>query len=480
MKNNRQMQNYIKPLIVSLCILLTGCGTIGLAQEATFESAYENVPEEEPVDIYTSEACGVVEAVDLENTTVTCYLLNRKEQKTFSYDTATLVQDRHGSSLTMEQLTLGEVVDIAYNDELSKMGKVVYSMDGFSYDSVSNYILDEGKGTIQIGSDIYGIGSGIKVFSGNGQMELSQILKYDVVSFRGLGREIVSIIIDSGHGYLKLENEDALIGGWIEIGQTVIQQISDNMLITVPEGSYTVRLTANDIEEYREITVERNKETVIDLSDIEVKKPVNGIVSIQVTPEDAEVYIDDNMVDSSYQMRIQLGIHKITAKADGYDAFSEYIEVTEETTTVKMSLKEASTVSGNNSKKTANTITIQAPENVEVYQDNLYIGIAPVTYDKSEGTHTITLRKIGYETSSYQIVVEDDDKDAVYSFPELLPEGTTYQTVSGNSSIRDKANDTTDKQGVDEKDFFAENESSTVSGNALEDTDTEETLSGNN
>ena len=46
MRKCRQMQNYIKPLIVSLCLLLTGCGTIGLAQEATFESAYENVPEE--------------------------------------------------------------------------------------------------------------------------------------------------------------------------------------------------------------------------------------------------------------------------------------------------------------------------------------------------------------------------------------------------------------------------------------------------
>ncbi|MBQ8040610.1 MAG: hypothetical protein IJ274_12245, partial [Lachnospiraceae bacterium] len=73
MRKCRQMQNYIKSLIFSLCLLLTGCGTIGLAQEATFESAYENVPEEEPVDIFTSAACGVVEAVDTENSTVTFY-----------------------------------------------------------------------------------------------------------------------------------------------------------------------------------------------------------------------------------------------------------------------------------------------------------------------------------------------------------------------------------------------------------------------
>lgn len=476
MRKCRQMQNYIKSLIVSLCLLLTGCGTIGLAQEATFESAYENVPEEEPVDIFTSAACGVVEAVDTENSTVTFYLVDRKEQRTFSYDAATLVQDRHGSALTMAQLTLGEVVDIAYNDELSKMGSVVYSMDGFSYDSISNYVLDEGKGTVQIGSDIFGMGNGIKVFSGNEQMELSQILKHDIVSFRGVGSEVVSIIVDKGHGYLKLENDEALIGGWVEVGQTVIQQISDNMLITVPEGSYTVRLTANDIEEYREITVERNKETVIDLGDIEVKKPVNGAVTIQVTPEDAEVYIDDMLVNASYQMRIPLGIHKITAKAEGYDAFSEYFEVTEETTAVKMTLKEASTVSGNASKKTAYTMTVQAPENVEIYQDNLYIGITPVTYEKSPGTHTITLRKSGYETRSYQIMVADDDKDAIYSFPDLVIEGATSQTVSGNNSISGNSANTVGNQTVSGNTLGEASEGQTVSGNALSD----QTVSGNN
>ena len=68
------------------------------------------------------------------------------------------------------------------------------------------------------------------------------------------------------------------------------------------------------------------------------------------------------------------------------------------------------------------------------------MGIAPVTYKKTEGSHTITLRKTGYVTKSYQIEVTDDDRDLVYSFPELVSEtesdGETVSgnTVSGNSS----------------------------------------------
>lgn len=472
MKNRKKLPNYIKPLIVSMCLFLTGCGTIGLAREASFESAYENVPEEEPVNIYTSSARGVVEAVDAQASTVTFYLVSRGEQRTFTYDAATMVQDRHGSALTMEQLVLGEIVDIAYNDELEKMGSVTFSDESFSYDSVSNYVIDEDKGTVKIGSDVYEMGKNIKVFSGSDVMDINQVLKDDIISFRGIGREIVSIIVDKGHGYLKLKNEDALVGGWVEVGQTVIQKIAKDMLITVPEGSYVVRLTAGDIEEYRDIVIERNKETVLSFEDIEVEKPTTGVVSFEIYPEDAQVFIDDAEIDTAYKVIIPLGLHKVTAKAEGYDSFSEYIDVTEEITNVRMTLQEATiaTVSGNKSKESKAALTIQSPAGVEVYQDNLYMGIAPVTYAKTAGEHVITLRKAGYVTTSYQITVADDDKDAVYSFPDLKATEKAA-TVSDNSSVSDNKGAGSsgtvggDKGTVSGNDSTVSGNDSTVSGN---------------
>ena len=108
MKKNIKGKNYIKSFIVGACLLLTGCGTIGLAQEAAFESAYENTPEEEEkINIYTSEGCGIVEKVDTVGQKITVYMINRKEERTFSYDMATVIWDRHGSGLTMEQLLPG-------------------------------------------------------------------------------------------------------------------------------------------------------------------------------------------------------------------------------------------------------------------------------------------------------------------------------------------------------------------------------------
>lgn len=105
------------------------------------------------------------------------------------------------------------------------------------------------------------------------------------------------------------------------------------------------------------------------------------------------------------------------------------------------------------------------------------MGIAPVTYTKSAGSHTITLRKQGYITKSYNIEVPDDGKDVTYAFPELEPENqntVSGNTVSGNSvnnntvsgnSIKDEKQEDKDK-GTD-KDKDKDTDKDTVSGNSV-------------
>lgn len=438
MKKNFGKENLAKCLVAGLCAILTGCGSIGLAREAAFESAYENTPEEK-ADIYTSEGYGILKSVDAESGTITVYQLDKKKNMTLSYDGATLVQDRYGSSLVMTQLLPGEIITMRYNDEAGKAGSIMESSDIWTYEDVTRYSIDESRGAFQIGSDTYRISGATKVFSGTEEITMNQILKQDVISLRGTDRDILSIIVKKGHGYLDLENDEELIGGWIEVGQTVIQQISEDMLLTVPEGSYTVRLSIDGIDETREVTIARNKETTLDLSDIEVPKPVSGKAVFTVFPEEANasVFVDGVSVDTSYALILPFGLHQVTASASGYDTISEYFNVEGEMTTVKLTLSEEkesdSTVSGNSSEdeESYHTITVLEPSDVEVYQDNVYMGISPVTYEKKAGSHTITLRRAGYVTKSYQVEVDDDDRDLTYTFADLVPED--IQTVSGNS-----------------------------------------------
>lgn len=446
MKNSFKKENIVKSCTVFLCLLLTGCGTIGLAREAAFESAFDNAQEEEEVDIYTSQATGILGCVDAQEGTFVLYVTSAGEEKVLAYDGATQIYDKYGTPLAMMQLVPGEIVDVAYNSNLEKAGSIRVSSEIWSYDGVGKYQLDAQKRTLEIGSDLYNIRQDAKVFSAGKELTLDQIISQDVLTVKGTGRDIFSIIVEAGHGYLDLRNEEPLVGGWIEVGQSVIQEISQDMLITVPEGSYAVRLTADGIEEMREVYIARNRETVLDLGSIELPEAVSGKVSFDIQPASANVNIDGVGINHLYTVILPLGLHQITASASGYDTVSEYFEVKEnETARVKIALSESSenfsTVSGNeidrgDDKENDNpTITIAAPEGVEVYQDNRYMGVAPVTYSKTGGSHTITLRKSGYITRSYNIEVPDDNQDVTYSFPALEKEDSENgktQTVSGN------------------------------------------------
>ena len=167
---------------------------------------------------------------------------------------------------------------------------------------------------------------------------------------------------------------------------------------------------------------------------------VDTIVDEKLTVcSEASVYVDGVGINTSYTVLLPFGLHQITASAPGFDTVSQYFEVEGETTYVKLALSESkgSTVSGNSEESDGSshhTITIQTPENVEVYHDNLYMGLSPVTFEKKTGSHTITLRKRGYITRSYQIEVADDDRDLTYSFPDLEPETENASSVSGNSA----------------------------------------------
>ena len=182
----------------------------------------------------------------------------------------------------------------------------------------------------------------------------------------------------------------------------------------------------------------------------------------EVTPSKATIYLDDEKVDASYPVKVPLGLHKVTASASGYDSLSQYFQIETGTNTVKMDLdpEKAATVSGNmivSNEKENPVIRIEGPVGVEVYQDNLYMGIAPVTYEKTAGEHVITLRRTGYITRSHTIFVTDDDNDVTYSFPDLEADGT-QGTVSGNTVGNSGDGKTTDGQTVS---------GNTVSGNSV-------------
>lgn len=474
---------YRLAILISIALILAGCGAVGMAHDAEFESEYKNT-EEDFENVYTSSAELVFKSLDGNQSTVDFFDIGSMNTVTLSYNGATVVNDKFGQPMNIYQLKEGDIVDIAYDPNTARVGAILLSQNAFVSDGISKYSIGDNGKSFCMGDITYSISEFAKVFSYGNLITVDQLLSHDNLVIQGIDNTIFSIRVEDGHGYLELVNEDALIGGWIEVGQTLISQIMDGMLFTVPEGEYTVKLTNDGIDEIRQVTISRNEVSQLDLSDIVSTLPERGLVRFSITPPEAAVYVDGNFVDTSYALKMPVGIHDILVEAPGYDTVIQYFEVTGLNQTVEIALdvsgSSSSTtggVSGNSISKNLYTLlTIESPEDAEVYEDNIYKGISPVTYQKTAGTHTLTFRKKGYITTSYTVTIEDDGRDQTLSFPEMSLEendsasnGNSKKTVSGNTVSGNTVSGNTvgnkDKSKEKDKAEDQKGDKKTVSGN---------------
>lgn len=429
---------------------------------------------------YDSADTAIVIAKQEKQNKITFLNLEKKRNYTLNYDGTTKFMDKYGSQISVSQLQEGEMVDVQFLKDEKLLSSLTVSSAIWTLNDISKFELDLSAGRMKIMNEYYTLDENTVVLSGGEQVEFLDIHGEDILQIKGIDHEIYSITIQEGHGYLRLENEEYFIGGWIEVGQKVIQKIEEDMLLVIPEGKYEVYLSHNGIAGVKEVEITRNKETQLDVGDLKKEDLVKyGNLIVTVDPSTAEVFIDGKKVDTSRVIKATYGLHQIMAKAEGYDTIVQYIRVTENNATIAISLDEEtvrtvsenstsannnttdsnnnsnsstanntntnssvsennsantntsesntsnSTVSGGNlsdssSSDSASTtgykVTIEAPAGAEVYVDGSYVGIIPASFTKKSGSHEVTIRKSGYLTRTYTINVDDEDKDTSYSF----------------------------------------------------------------
>ena len=477
--------------VMILALVITGCtsqaSNIGLARENDQNTIGTDFVVAE-AGSYDSADTAVVLSTDFDNGSITFMNIATGKQYTLSYDGTTYVKDRYEGPMSMSQIKEGDIVDITFLRGKKKLASVYLTPQSWVYDNIENYDLGGMNRTATIGSGTYSLPDQVVVLSDGRRVEVMDIVNKDILTFSGIDHEIYSIKVQKGHGYLRLSNDQALVGGWIEVGNTVIQQITENMLLAVPEGNYQVFLSNGNAQCTKEVTIERDKEVVLDVGDLEIIADKTGKILFSVNPSEATVNIDGEAVDISQEVELTYGIHRISLEAEGYQSLTKYIQVGSAYASISFTLeaeeeKETEDENSKDSKDsensgessevenavTGNRVYIDGPQDVEVYLDGNYIGISPVNFKKVTGSHTITLRKTGYQAKSYTVYLYDDGQDITYSFTDLEPEYYN-DTVSGNSSS--SRNRTTSSRGTTEyKDTVSGN---TVSGNEMNENDNEE------
>ena len=462
----RVIQNSL--ILGAMVCILGGCSFLdpGGIQENT-EAIHTGVVTVLP-GMYDSKDTAIVVHKNTEESTIQFQNLATGKRYTLQYDGATEIYDKYDEAMSLQQVEPGSIVTAKFYKPKKLLASMKVDGQALHFAELDNYTLDSKRGTLSVGETVYNLSNHLVILSEDNIVELMDINQVDVLSVWGYNNQIYSINIEQGHGYLRLQNDTYFVDGWIEIGQKIIKKISADMLMVVPEGKATVKVSHNGSSATQQITFARNEEMAWDLGDVEITEVQKGSIIFTLDPSDAKVKIDGKEVDTSLPVELEYGVHKMTVKADGYDTLSQYIKVREPSANIGIELVEnknakspdenseqessdkkktnsdsskeedkktskqensdsqketSKTESKNKTTSKANSkyqVYIDSPTGVEVYVDGNYIGIAPVSMNKEVGNFVITLRKTGYQTRSYTVQIDDGDSDVNYSFAELM------------------------------------------------------------
>lgn len=425
MKKNRY--GFIMIAVLSACIISSCSGE----KPDRIHKGNEilHIPETTPVqettkdDVkYDAKDMAVVINVDTDNKQIVLKSLQDGEKYMLTYSGACDVTDKYGDIMAMSRVDRGEIVEAYYINTDNKLTRLHISDEAFEYKKVTDFKFNSEKKIITVKDTKYTYDENLVITSEGNDIDISEIADVDILTVKGNGKKVDSIIVTSGHGYIKLGNIDYFQGGIIEIGRKQMMLITEDMYITAPEGTYNITATIDGKGGTKEITVKRNEEIRLNLTDFQEEAMRYGSYSFDITPEDAILKIDGEKKDYTGLIELPYGEYDIEVTADGYESFSTTIQVDSVFDSLTIDLTEI--VKGEDETTTETEeekylIYVDAPKKTQVYFDGKYMGVAPISFEKKTGSHIITLRRSGYETKMYTFDISSDNQDVHYVLPDL-------------------------------------------------------------
>ena len=395
--NKRYLMKAVACIWLMTILSITGCGQKA-ATEGNTETQAQTEAERVDTgfvvtnpDSYDSADTAVLVDINEVDKTVTLLNLDICRRYTLSMDGTTRFGDKYGKAISLDQLQEGDIVDVTFLKTQKHLTSMQLAQTAWQYDSVERYELNAVRHEVSIGGETYKLSKDTQYFSQGHSIEEIDLNPSDILTFHGIDSTVLSVVVEKGHGYLRLVNDENFVGGWLEIGQTQIVRITEDMLVTVPEGSYQVDISCSGGGGTKYVVINRNEETQY----------------LRVGQESAGVDVQLDKVDSDSEESTGSTQSSSSAGSSSTGTASGSTSATADTTT------------------TYYRVHIDAPENVEVYLDGNYVGISPCSFKKTSGSHVITLRKSGYETRSYTVQVDDEQKDVSYSFVDLTVSSQT-------------------------------------------------------
>ena len=264
------------------------------------------------------------------------------KQYMYNYSLTTRFLDKYGNFATVSSYEPGRVICVGKKDIQGRLLEAQISDRVWEYPDVTRFSVDEERGIFRIADENYSYDENLFLYSDGGMQTLSDLTDMDTLRVNGIGTKILSVSVTTGHGSLRLENTDVFDGSFIQVGKDIFSQITHNMTMELPEGTYVVAVANDGYGGSTEIEVKRGQETALDLDTLKGEGPKYGNILFAVDVEGAVLRIDGEVVDYSQPVELKYGVHALQVTADSYDAYSKKLYVNSEKATIVIGLTGAS------------------------------------------------------------------------------------------------------------------------------------------
>lgn len=469
---------------------------------------------------YDSADTAAIRSIDVDNKEIRFRNHSTGKTYTLNYDNTSMMYDIYGRPLSPRLLEVGQIVDVTFLKSTKHITTLDVSRQAWTIATTRNHDFVRYDGTARVDGSIYKIDPRTLIIAEDQLALAEDILETDTVTVSGIDNDIYSVVVESGHGYVSLSSEmvenQSLVGAWIELDNAVIHKISPNMLLSAPEGDYTLQILGNGANYQTEVNISRNQETVVDTSEVNISRPKEGLVTFEIEPETAEVFVDGQRVLTKVPQSIQYGYHNLKIVAEGYITQTKYLKIGTPKSVISLSLEKDSSAAESSSAASASTlphkestdinnkdaakdrsastastaqqkkketvsenssdnpaqnkvidgykIYVDEPNGAELYFDGSYIGMIPCSIAKISGNHEVILKKDGYETKSYRIHIDTSKTDLDYKFPPMVKikakEDSSSSATTAKSSSGDSSSDASSEKSSDAADDASSGSSS--------------------
>ena len=335
-------------LIMCGCmVVLTACGshpnnaTVTKHTGSAIKNAQETEEEAPVVDeADILEPLYIVEELNMTDETLSLYSIDEGKQVRYKYNMTTKFLDKYGDNSLWTDFTAGTVVTLGdFLPASGALAQVQKSDDVWVHEGLHNYTLDSDKKILTIDGSNYKISKSTKIYSDNEKILLSNISVDDVLTVVGQDKEIISIAVTTGHGYIYLTNTELFDNSMIFIGKKIVSTVYGNEIIEVPEGTYKITVANDGWGGSGEYTVYRNETTEINLDELKGVGPSYSLITFLVTVPDTYVYLDGSLIDTTEPQSVRYGSHKLVVQCDGYTSWNKTLVVNSESATITLALE---------------------------------------------------------------------------------------------------------------------------------------------